>query len=216
MSAWLASLSLALWAVTLAPPQLRSQSRDVDATPSVDHHAHLKSPAVARLFHVRLPAVELPPALDRVLRDFERHWHARDQAALTELFTDDGIMQFGDAWRRGRSAIHIALLDSRGADLRLWAQAFEAKDSLDLATPFNFVSTPDIVGGNSGSPVVDRKGEVVGLIFDGNMHSLILSIAYSDVQARAVSVDARAIVEALRAVYGAEALAEELGGGAGG
>ena len=130
MLAWRASLSLALWAVTMAPPHLLSQSRDSGPTPSVDHHAHLKSPAVARLFHVRLAAVDLPPALDRVLRDFERHWHARDQAALTGLFTEDGIMQFGDAWRRGRSAIHIALLDSRGADLRLWAQAFEATDSL--------------------------------------------------------------------------------------
>lgn len=124
------SLSWALCAVCLVPSLLRSQSGRPAPTPSVDHHAHLKSPAVARLFHVRYPAIEVPPGLDRVLRDFERYWHARDQLALSELFTEEGIMQFGDAWRRGRPAIRIALLDSRGADLRLWAQAFEAKDSL--------------------------------------------------------------------------------------
>ncbi len=66
MSAWRASLTLALWAVTMAPPHLRSQSRDPGPTPSVDHHAHLKSPAVAQLCHVRLPPIDLPPALDRV------------------------------------------------------------------------------------------------------------------------------------------------------
>ncbi|HSA54186.1 MAG TPA: amidohydrolase family protein [Gemmatimonadaceae bacterium] len=95
-----------------------------------DHHAHLKSPAVAALWHVRLPPVALPAALDRVLKDFERHWHARDEAAFAGLFTENGIMQYGDAWRRGRAAIRIAQLDSKGADLKLWAQHFEMGDSL--------------------------------------------------------------------------------------
>ncbi|MBK8179476.1 MAG: S46 family peptidase [Planctomycetes bacterium] len=86
----------------------------------------------------------------------------------------------------------------------------KAKSALDASTPFNFVSTCDIIGGNSGSPVVDRAGDVVGLIFDGNIQSLIGGIAYTEEQARAVSVDSRAMIETLRKVYGAGKLADEL------
>ena len=83
---------------------------------------------------------------------------------------------------------------------------------LDLATPFNFVTTNDIVGGNSGSPVVDRDGRAVGLIFDGNIHSLGGDFAYDGRQNRAVAVDTAAILAALRDVYGQTALADELEG----
>ncbi|HTT24105.1 MAG TPA: S46 family peptidase [Candidatus Sulfotelmatobacter sp.] len=88
----------------------------------------------------------------------------------------------------------------------------QMKSKLDLKTPMNFVSTPDIIGGNSGSPTVNKKSEVVGIIFDGNIQSLPWNFAYSDTQGRAVSVDSRAIQEALRKVYGATALADELMG----
>jgi hypothetical protein len=85
-----------------------------------------------------------------------------------------------------------------------------AKGKLNLKTPLNFVSTADIIGGNSGSPTVNKEGEVVGIIFDGNIESLPWNIAYSDMQGRAVSVDSRGIQEALRKIYGAPGLADEL------
>lgn len=84
------------------------------------------------------------------------------------------------------------------------------KSRLDLKTPYNFVSTDDIIGGNSGSPVVNRAGEFVGIIFDGNLQSLPGDYAFIEKQNRATSVDSAAIVEALNRVYDAKEIAGEL------
>jgi hypothetical protein len=88
-----------------------------------------------------------------------------------------------------------------------------ARGRLALDTPLNFVSTHDITGGNSGSPVVNARRELVGLIFDGNVQSFANSYAYDNVAARAVSVDSRGIMEALRAIYRMTGLVRELSAG---
>ncbi len=86
----------------------------------------------------------------------------------------------------------------------------KARSSLNLKTPLNFVSDADIIGGNSGSPVINRKGEIVGLIFDGNIQSLPGDFYFDGAINRAVSVDVRGMFEALRKVYHADAVVSEL------
>ena len=85
-----------------------------------------------------------------------------------------------------------------------------ARDRLNLSTVFNFVTTNDIVGGNSGSPVVNATGEVLGAVFDGNIHSLGGNYGYDGAINRTVVVSTAAATEALAKVYGQEALVREL------
>lgn len=86
----------------------------------------------------------------------------------------------------------------------------EKKSAVDLSTPFNFVSDDDIIGGNSGSPTVNKEGELIGLIFDGNIQSLVGNFYFDDSVNRAISVDVRAMREVLRKVFGANEIADEL------
>jgi hypothetical protein len=88
----------------------------------------------------------------------------------------------------------------------------DGRSQLDLATPLNFVTTNDIIGGNSGSPVIDRRGELVGLIFDGNIESLAGDYVYEPASNRAVAVHTAAMTEALTKLYGARSLVHELTG----
>ena len=86
----------------------------------------------------------------------------------------------------------------------------EKKKDINLNTPFNFVSTNDIIGGNSGSPTINQNGELVGLIFDGNIQSLVGDFMYDASVNRAISVDARGMLEVLKKVFDANELAAEL------
>ncbi len=88
-----------------------------------------------------------------------------------------------------------------------------ASDDIDLNTPFNFISTNDIVGGNSGSAIINKNAEVVGLAFDGNMDSIVGNFIYMPHNNRCVAVDARAMLHAFDEVYKAKRIFEELSNG---
>jgi hypothetical protein len=89
---------------------------------------------------------------------------------------------------------------------------YDKKSSIDLNTPFNFVSTNDIIGGNSGSPTINQNGELVGLIFDGNIQSLVGDFMYDGSVNRAISVDSRGMLEVLKKVFNANEIVAELTG----
>ena len=189
----------------------------------------------------RDPMIELALAIDPIARNLGKIVEEADELkrqGSTKLFQAirelDGTTGYPDATftlrvtygtvkgyrevgRRIPIATNFEGLYRRAAEhgnLRPWklpARWLERKEQLNLNTPFNFVSTNDITGGNSGSPVISRQGEVVGIIFDSNIQGLGNEFAFSDVQARAVSVSAPAVVEALQKIYDAGTLAEELG-----
>jgi len=96
------------------------------------------------------------------------------------------------------------------ANFDLPQRYMDGPKKLDLATPLNFVATLDVVGGSSGSPVVNTSGELVGLVFDGNIESLVGSYVYDVGTNRTVSVDCRAMMTVLRSIYDAAPLADEL------
>jgi hypothetical protein len=86
----------------------------------------------------------------------------------------------------------------------------EKKSTVSLKTPYNFVSTNDIIGGNSGSPTINKDAELVGLIFDGNIQSLVGNFIFDETVNRAISVDSRGMLEVLRNIFGANEIADEL------
>jgi hypothetical protein len=126
--------------------------------------------------------------------------YEEDGAAIPAITTTAGLFQRAQEMK-GQPAFDLPAT---------WSKR---QRKLDSETPFNFVSTCDIIGGNSGSPVVNRAGEFVGIIFDGNLQSLPWDYAFTDKQGRATSVHSAVILEALNKVYGAKELARELVGG---
>jgi hypothetical protein len=93
---------------------------------------------------------------------------------------------------------------------RLPAMWLEKESMVNKEVPFNFVSTNDIIGGNSGSPVINKDGELVGVVFDGNAHTFLWNYEFNDTQARALSVHSAAIIEVLKSIYKADALLQEI------
>jgi len=125
---------------------------------------------------------------------------------LIQPFTTfGGLFDRYDGWGGNEVKAH-------GGDWTLPQRWVDKRGALNLSVPFNFAHKVDIVGGNSGSPVIDKKGELVGLIFDGNIESLPGNYFYDEKVNRGVAVDARAILHALDKVYGATGLVAELTG----
>ena len=123
--------------------------------------------------------------------------YQEDGAAVPSMTTFAGLFQ--------RSQEH-----QNREPFDLPARWVDRRQALNMGTPLNFVSTLDTVGGSSGSPTVNARGEFVGIVFDGNIQSLTEDLAYDDVQSRSLSVHSAGIIEALRKVYGVNALADEL------
>jgi len=108
---------------------------------------------------------------------------------------------------------HYSFKDTERRDWDLPERWKNPPSTFDLSTPLNFVATNDIIGGNSGSPVVNKNLEVVGLIFDGNIESLPGDFIYVDEKNRAVAVHVQGIIEALKHIYNADRLVDELENG---
>ena len=103
-----------------------------------------------------------------------------------------------------------AISFGRRGEYALPERYWERQRRLDLTTPVNFVSTVDIIGGNSGSPVINQEGNLVGLVFDGNIESLVGRFAYDSEVSRAIAVHPGYILEALEQLYDARPLVQEL------
>lgn len=186
------------------------------------------------------PMIELARMIDGPARDARKVYEAQDeikQQAYAEVakarFAAEGTNTYPDATftlrlsygtvrgyeERGKQIPSITKtsgLYQRGSEhnnqppFDIPKRWLDRKSKLNPDTPFNFVSDADIIGGNSGSPVVNKNNEFVGIIFDGDIQSLVLDCIFTDKQARAVSTDSAAITEALRNVYDAQPLLNEI------
>lgn len=182
----------------LLDPEARAlRQRYEDEFESVEREAYAKIAAAQFALHGRELAPDATGSLRvsfGVVRGYE------EDGETVPPFTRIGGLFERSAQRGGAPPFDVP---------QHWAPKREA---IDKSVPFNFVSTADVIGGNSGSPVVNRAGEVVGLIFDINLHALGWNTAYIDEPARSIAVDSRAILHLLESVYGAERLVGEITG----
>lgn len=179
----------------LIEPEARQlRKRQEDRVESVITGAAAK---VARVRFAKFGTDDYPDATFTLRISYGPAKGYRNAAGVTVPWATDFAGAFGHA---------------TGADpFALPPRWLERKNALRLKTPFNYVTTTDTHGGNSGSPTVNTKGEVVGILFDGNIESLPNRFVYRDQRERSVHVASQGIVEALRAVYGAQRLLKELG-----
>ena len=185
------------------------------------------------------PMIELARSIDAPARALRQRYEdeveapvqqAAEQIARTR-FAQSGTTQYPDAnftlrlntgsvqgWREMDQSVspftQLRSLFARATGYEpfaLPARWLAARKNLDLETPLNLSTTNDIVGGNSGSPLLDAQANIVGVVFDGNIHSIAGAFWFNPLDNRAVAVDTAAMLEALRVVYGARALLTELG-----
>ena len=184
------------------------------------------------------PMIALARAVDADARSVRQAYEEKVQAVLRQQgeliaqarFARDGAASYPDAtftlrlsygqvrgWQEPEGPVptftDLGGLYARAtgsAPFQLPQRWLDARPRLDLKTAFNYVTTNDIVGGSSGSPVIDKDGKLVGLVFDGNIHSLGGDFWYDGRSNRAVALDNTAVLTALRKVYLMPQLADEL------
>ncbi len=166
------------------------------------------------------PMIELARSIDKEAREARKRYE--DEVLSVErtsygkiaraLFETEGTKLYPDAtftlrlsygsvkgyWENGKFVPSFTTLGG------------ERKPMVNLKTPFNFVSTNDVIGGNSGSPTINKSGELVGLIFDGNVQSLVGNFDYDESVNRSISVDVRGMWEVLRTIFDANEIVDEL------
>jgi len=225
----------------LSPVQLASDAVNNTQIDDIEFRKQMASGGISAINSSNDPMVRLAQAVDGHVRaeqkQSEELGEAQKQAyaSIAEaLFATQGTTTYPDATFSLRLAFGpVKGYEMNGVQIPAWTTmggAFEHsenhqgledyklpdswiqnRDKIDPDTPYNFVSTADIIGGNSGSPVVNKDLELVGLIFDGNLQSLPADYQYDDRQSRSISVHCSAISEALKKIYGASHIAEQLG-----
>lgn len=176
------------------------------------------------------PARALRRTYEEKVEEPQRQAYARIAQARFALYGTDiypdatftlrlsfGAVKGYEGWGRGlppwttvAGAFQHAAAHQEREPFRLPESWLKNKNRLSPSSPLNFVCTPDIIGGNSGSPVVNRAGQLVGIIFDGNLESLAWDFVYTSRQGRSIAVHSAGIIEALRKVYSANSLVDEL------